>query len=218
MSNTKINKSTKDLISSLCEEHEGVKCLACPIKRAIGIFSLIVLYNLIVVSFFDTMRHDVSEFLYDPSILYEIVLIIVMGMAATLSASYLMVPDMKGQKWLLSVPTTLLGAFSIWMIISFMDQGYKSDELHILGRCLFDGVIYASLPAFFIVYIVRRGASVHQWWLTAMSVLSVACMGWVSLRFVCSVDNATHIFIDHIFPFTIIGLVLALLSKRLFSW
>ncbi|MGB1076705.1 MAG: NrsF family protein [Bdellovibrionales bacterium] len=211
-------KKTEELISNLCEDHHKVKTMGCAYKRALYIMATIVIYNVLIIKFFDVVRHDISDVMHSATMLYELIIAFSIGASAVLAMSLLMIPDMKGHKWFLSVPTTISLTFLLWMSVNFFQQGYNMEHVHPGGPCFVDGILYAGLPTFIAVVIARRGATAHRIWLTVMAALSASSIGWISLRFVCALDSASHVFVDHVLPFALIGILLGVLSKRLFSW
>jgi len=213
----KENETVDDLVSQLCADHKEIKPLGCALKRSFVLIFSIIAYNLIAIQF-DNVRHNIDVLLSNEFFFFELILVLSIGIMATIASSYLMIPDMKRQKWLLTVPVVLLGVFLLWILTSFLGQGYESEYIGINQTCFLDGVIYATFPTLLMILIVRRGASTHRNWQTLMATLSAIPFGWISLRFVCTVDNASHIFIDHVFPFVLIGIGLSMFSRKLFSW
>jgi hypothetical protein len=211
-------KETTDLISSLCENHSDVKTMSSPFLRAFVIFTVVILYNVIGVYFFDTMRSDMGMLISNPYMIFEMLLVVTIGICAVIAMSLLMLPDMKGQKWFLAVPTTLSIVFLLWVSIRFLDEGYIPHHTDMSGMCFKCGLLYAGVPTFLVVAFARQGASTHRIWLTVMATLTAVSVAWVSLRFVCSMDSAIHVFVDHMLPFTVIGCVFGMFSRRLFSW
>lgn len=210
---------TKDLITNLCDEHNRVAPSMNPFKRAFLAFSVIVLYNITMVHFFDTLRPNLDILVSDPYMIFEILMAVIIGITSVVAMSLLMVPDVKGHKWFLAVPTTLSFVFLLWIGISFLEEGYASEySKGISTLCFQDGLVYAGLPTFLVVFLARRGASAHSLWLSMTATLSVISIAWISLRFICSMDSALHIFVDHMLPFALIGFVLGIFSRRLFSW
>ncbi len=211
------NETTQDLVNSLCATHNGTVPLCCPYRRAAAMLSLIVLYNVIVLKL-DTYRPDLNFAVTNQALIFEIILAGVIAVASAVTTALLMVPNMYERKWMLPVSLMLLFTFGLWIVASFYVQNYEHYTIHFMGECFKDGIIYTSLPTFVVVLLTRNGACTHRYLMTLFSTVTVASVGWISLRFICTVDNASHIFIDHMLPFTVIGVVLGLFSKKLFSW
>lgn len=210
-------ETTKQLISRLCNEHSEVKCLGCPYKRAVTMILIVFIYNAVMV-LLDTMRGDMNQIMTSTTFLFEISLSLLISITTFIAISLMMIPDMAGKKWFLTIPMTLLGVFLMWMGTSFFDQGHIQEHVFPNSGCFKDGILYALLPIAIVIWKLKNGATTHSSWTIFLSIISVTFVGWISLRLVCQLDTPSHIFINHFLPFVAVGAATGLFARKYFSW
>lgn len=141
-----------------------------------------------------------------------------LAISAVLASSWLCVPDMRGQKWLLSVPVTLLSVFSFWYVL-LLAQGTGTYEFRPgFGACTGDGILFGSLPVLALIFLTRKGATTRPYWMGFMNTLSVGALGLTMLRFTCGGDAPLHIAFYHFLPFIVLGILLGMLARRIYDW
>ena len=139
------------------------------------------------------------------------------GLSAALCAAFLCVPDMRGQKWLISVPFTFLAVFLLWIGLRSWVEGVDMPAIH-MGHCMSDGFWMAGIPAAIMVFLSTRGATTRPYLSALMVTLAITAFGYIGLRATCMMDTVGHATIYHLIPFTVFGAVLGLIARRLYKW
>lgn len=211
-----MNKKTDDLIENLSAELKPVKCLCHPLLRFAPAVIIGAIYLAIVVHVLG-MRPDMPEKYQDLHFLFEVGLMLLVSVSSALSAIWLSIPDARGLRWLGAVPLSLFAAFVLWSGL----RAYTEGEFHLewqWGHCLESAMLMTAVPAAAMVMLMRRGATTQPFMMALMIILAVTGIGYVGLRFTCMMDTVAHTAHYHLLPFTVLGVLLGLLAKRLFRW
>lgn len=208
--------SADTVIDNLCEELKPCKRLAHPLLRALPWALMAALYVAAVVNFLGP-RPDVAAKLQDSAFLMDIGLMSAVSLSAALAAAWLCVPDMRGARWIVAVPLTLLAVFFFWCGIIVHLDGFSVPEMH-WDHCFSDAMLMGAVPAAAIIFLVRRGATTRPFMSAAMSVLSVAGLGYVGLRFTCVLDSIGHAGLYHLLPFVAFGVAMGAAARFVFRW
>ncbi len=205
-----------DVIDGLSGDLQPVSVMRHPLSRALPSAMLCALY-VFVVSFAIGFRADISDKFDEPLFVTEVLLSVFIAVSAAMASSWLCVPDMRGQKWLLAAPAVLFACMSlIYMNMTFA-QGYEVPHLE-WHRCVYQGFYMVGLPLLAVLVMSRKGRTTHPFWMSLNNTLSVSMMGWVGLRFTCAADDVDHIFTYHFFPFVVVGFLLLLFARRIYRW
>lgn len=210
------DKSVDDLIGSLTDELQPVKPMAHPLLRGIPFLAVIILYGAFIVHSIG-LRGDISSIIHEMYFVFEVgisALIMLFGMVAS---AFLCIPDMRGQKWAIPVAFTLSGVLILWTIDRGIVEGF-APELFSWHHCLYDGSIMGFIPAAAVVFLSLGGKTTRPMMMAAMNVLAVTAMGYIGLRFTCSMDNIEHAFLFHLTPFALLAFVLGVGARRLYNW
>lgn len=212
-----INKTT-----SLIEELEGAPPastpLAHPVHRVLPWVGFVLLYMGSVAFFVTGFRDDLEIKLQDTLFLFETGLTLMLAISALLASAWLCVPDMRGQKWILSVPLTFLSVFAFWYTVLLI-QGTEAYEFRPgFGACTGDGILFGSLPVLALIFLTRKGATTRPYLMGFMNTLAVGALGLTMLRFTCGGDAALHIAFYHFLPFIVLGILLGMLARRIYHW
>lgn len=210
----------ESLIADLGQDLKPVKPMRHPLVHMLPILVLVPLYVL-VAAYVMGLRGDAQNFLRDNQIFrLEAFFALAAYMSAIFAVGWLSVPDMRGQKWIVFLPWAFLAGFVCVMIYRAVTENGDIPHLdHFWSRCLIDACIFGFIPAAGIAWWVRKGgAPTHIGLLATTVMLCVSSLGWVGLRFTCSVDNVGHSYFVHFMPFVISGIVFITLAKRIFRW
>ncbi len=214
MSITKQN--TADLISSLSDDLTEVKVVAHPLKKLAIWMVLSVVYVVLSVMYLGA-RSDLSVKIQDPVYVFELFHVFTIAISAAVCSLWLCIPDMRGQKWMLSVPLSLFGAFFVWILLRTTMDLNKTFELH-WGHCHTDSIIFGIIPAVAMLVFSMRGKTTHPNLIAFMSSLSVGALGYMALRVTCGSDDIGHLCSHHILPYFLFGIVIAVCAKRIYRW
>lgn len=204
------------LIDGLADDLKPMKRMGCAIRRALPylIFSVIYLGALV---HFVGIRGDIDEKITDTAFLLENTLMGLALISAAFCSSFLCVPDMRGQKWLIALPITSVSIFALWSIIRAWSEGLHMPHLHI-DHCMGEGLFMASIPLSMVVFMMRTGATTQPRLSALMNVIYAGGLAYVGLRLTCSMDTVGHATVSHLIPYLIIGAILGLSARKLYKW
>ncbi len=208
--------TTETLIDNLTEELKPRKKLAHPLARALPWMMVAMAYVAGIVNYLG-VRPDFAAMLQDSIFLMDTGLMAAVSISAALSAAWLCVPDMRGVKWLVAVPFTLLATFFAWCAIVSHVDGFSMPDMH-WDHCFNDAMMMGFLPAAAIMFLTLRGATTKPLTMSLMSVLSVAGLGYVGLRFTCMMDTIGHAGMYHLLPFVVFGALLGAAARFVYRW
>jgi len=213
---TRVANKTNNIIDDLAAELKPVKVLRHPFMRAFPWLVFTVLYILLGI-FLLGVRGDFISKLNDSSYIFEMSLVLVMSISATMCSLWMCVPDMRGQKWLVATSLTLISVVLAWIItqaVMNMDHvpfGYWS-------HCFSDAVFFGLLPAASIVFISMKGSTTQPYLMILMNVIAVSGLGYIGLRITCASDDIGHICVFHILPYIALGAFIGMIGRRFYRW
>lgn len=205
-----------DLINNLTQEAKPVKCLKKPLYRIIPWIAAAILYSA-CAAYFIGMRHDATTIIKDPSFIFEILLVIYIGVSAALASAYLAVPDMCQKKWLVTTNLTATGIFAVWCVIKWYGEGMFIPHVD-FGHCMTEGAFMAILPVAILIFMMKQGMTTHPILMGYMNVISITAIGYVALRFTCSADSISHGTISHLLPYVLLGAAMGIIARKLYKW
>ncbi len=209
-------KNIEDLVTSLSNELKEIKVLQRPMLRALP-WSLYGVLYIVIAIYFLGLRNDFTLKLTDPLYIYELINILAISITATFCSVWLCVPDMRGQKWLIAVPTTLFISFLFWVSLRSMMETFNTPEME-WHHCHLKSVIFGVIPAFAIWILATKGRTTHPNVMIFMNVLAVGGLGYLGLRLTCGSDDIAHLCFTHLLPYIVFGLIAALIGKRIYRW
>lgn len=212
-----MTKKTENLIEELSGKLEPVKPLAHPLWRMLPLIIVSLLYLTAIIIMLGPRKDWALMMFGDLSFAFEFTLSMSIFISSALALGWLSIPDMRGQTWIKAVPITLLSVFAVWASLRLAHEGMDGFHLHV-GHCTLDGLFMILLPVIILVLSQRKGASTQPGWSGFMTILSFSALGWAGLRFTCGADNFAHAFVMHFIPFLATGILIGLLTKRIFRW
>ncbi len=210
------DQSTETLIDNLTEELSPMRRLVHPSLRALPWVALAMAYVAGVVNYLG-LRPDLFAQFENSTFLFETGLMFFITLTAVLASAFLCVPDMRGRKWLVSVPSTLFLAFLLWTITRSFTEGIHMPAIH-WDHCFQDRALMGFVPAVAIMFLGTRGATTRPRMMALMNILAVGALGYIGLRFTCSLDTVGHAALYHLFPFIVFGSALGFAARRIYRW
>lgn len=207
----------KKTIECLCD---GLQ----PRRRCIKPMWRWLLWLLIVVSYTSAVavtigfRENILESMQKPTFIFELVLAFSIGISSSLMAFWFSIPDCEKYKQYIAIPLTLLSVQAFWMLDLAFFEGLGDFRENWFSNCWMNTLIHTALPAFAVIILVKRGATVYPCLLAIFAVIAVSEFGWVGMRLVCPRDNVGEAYILNFLPFVIIGILAGFAAKRLFKW
>lgn len=210
-----IEKGYNQLIDKLAGNVGAVKPLSSPFKRAAFWFLAMLVYMGVVTQALGIAR-PLSAFESNAILLFDIALMFVLAFAAALASAFLCIPDIAGRKDCLIIPLTLLAVFIAWS--GFQVFGRQNGLHSYPTNCYIDALALGSIPAAMMMYMSRNGASTRPYMSALMNILSVTGLAYIGLRFTCTIDSVSHIYIYHLLPFIIIGAIIGAGARYIYRW
>lgn len=207
---------TKNLIDSLASDLEEVRCARHPLKSALPWFVFAVIYITLAIVVLG-IRDDFLLKIYDSSYVFEIGLILAMSASATFCSLFLCFPDMRGHKWMLSVPFCLFLVLLFWIAVQLGLDVVNIPRFYWSG-CINEAVIYGLIPAATLVLLASRGKTTHPKLMSFMNTIAIGGLGYLALRITCSVDEIGHIMVHHFLPYVLIGFIIAVAGIKIYRW
>ena len=204
------------LINSLCDELKPVKKAKHPLFYALPWLLVAAVFSFYAVKYVG-IRHDVVERLTDTVFLFETIVVASLAISAAISSAYLMIPDMRGKRWLLPVSLTLAIVFLIWNIVKTFAEGLHMPHLN-FDHCMQEGLFMAFVPMMAFIFFMRGGATTRPIMMGMMNILAGASIAYIGLRFTCSMDTVGHSTIMHLVPYIVVGSGIGLIARRLYKW
>ena len=168
------------------------------------------------VSYFG-MRHDIMQRLGETEFLFEMILVVAMGLSAMVCTFFMRIPDMRGAGWLIPIPLTLLAMFSTFLLVRVITADMPMPEFH-FHHCMAYGLLIAIAPGIFMFLMVMKGCTTRPYTMALMNGLALASVAYLTLRLTCPGDNIGHVLYTHIFPFILVGIIFGFLARRLYRW
>ncbi|MGB0718921.1 MAG: NrsF family protein [Bdellovibrionales bacterium] len=209
-------KSIDDLIGNLTQDLKPVKPMPCPVMRILPWIIATSVYVFILV-YLTGVRHDAIAALGKPVFLFEIGLMAYIAISAAIASSFLSVPDMKGQQWVLTSSLTAFGVFMGWTVIRMFTEGFQTPQMH-MDHCMGEGVFMAIIPVAALIFYMKRGCTTRPVMTAFMNVLAITGIGYIGLRFTCSMDVVEHATITHLLPYVVLGTLCGVLARRVYKW
>lgn len=205
------------LISSLSDDLGEVKKTTHPLMYMVPWIAIASFFAVLVVKDVVGIRNDVLIKLHEPTFLFDIMIIGALGIFAAISSAYLMVPDMRGKKWLIPVTFTIAIIFVLWTLVKILTEGLHMPQF-MIDHCMEEGLFMAFIPMTALIFFVRGGATTHPYLMALMNVFSSASIAYIGLRFTCPMDTVGHSTVMHLVPYITVGALLGFGARRLYKW
>ncbi len=183
-----------------------------------AVWAVLAIVYAVFVEWSEGFRYDVSGKIKDPVFLFEVIVPALIGISAASASSYMMIPDMRGKKWLIPVTLTMVGLFLLWCILKWMTHEHFQIPPMKMGHCMQEGMFIAVVPLMVLIFVLRTGATTRPILMGLMNVLSVTSIGYIALRFNCSMDSFGHAALYHLMPYVLIGLLIGVAARKLYKW
>ncbi len=209
-------KNMDDLIEGLSNDLCKIKKMPHPLKRAIPWFTLAIAYVFFTLWIFG-VRDNAQAFFTNQYNIFELFLMGTMFICSTFCSIWLCVPDMRGQKWMLSVPVALFALFCVWISLKMVFEPHDLLTMR-WHSCITEGIVFGAIPAIFLAFITISGKTTRPIWLAFMNALAVGSLGYIALRITCGSDDIGHILSFHIMPYVIVGFIISVLGRYIYKW
>lgn len=217
MSKKNTNDNIPDIVSQLTAQLEPCKPLAHPFMRMLPWVLAAALYVFVLSVFVIGLRDD-----WYAMLMHDINFQIDMGLAFFLFISsgfvlgWVNLPDMRQQEWVMIIPIVALVLFLGNVVYRFvtMDAGEPIFDM----MCFPKSAALTIVPLGYLIAILRNGCSSCHRLSAFFSILAVSSLGWIGLRMTSMNDHVTQSFFIEFVPFILLGMLIGILSGKLFRW
>lgn len=206
----------ESMIESLSADLQPLKRSTHPVWRAL-LWALVVIGYVGIVLLIVGVRHDLTEQISNPNFIYEIMTVAMIGFASACASVWLCVPDVRGNGWIVAVPTALAANFMLWMMTMGADDLSHFDHAH-WNHCFAEGLFMAGIPAMVIAVLSMRGNTTHPYKMAAMNTIAGASVASIGLRFSCGIDSMDHAILYHVLPFVLVGALIGVFARKIYRW
>tara|TARA_R110001592_G_scaffold16881_9_gene71593 strand:- start:17890 stop:18534 length:645 start_codon:yes stop_codon:yes gene_type:complete len=207
---------TDKLIASLSEELVEVKPMPHPLKRILPWLVFATAYISIAVALIG-LRHDIIDRFADSTYVFEVLLVIGMSMSAAFCSSWLCTPDIRGQNWIVAIPLSLVAVFATLLLTRASLEHYDFPITH-WHLCYIGTAVFGFIPAVTIGYLSKKGKTTHPCLMAMMNIISIGGLGYLALRISCASEDFGHIFVYHVMPYALVGVLITLVASRIYRW
>ena len=210
---------TEDLIKSLAADAPK-KSLGTPLRSSLFLGAVLLVYA-IAAQCLPGMRADIGTQLLNPLFSIEIVLLVALVMAGTVSSILSMYPDAYQYAFILKLPFIVFGALVFFMFSQLLfipgmaDRGHLDMAGLVCTKCI---AWITIIPAFIIFFILKRGASVRPWSAGFYAVVTSAGIGCLVIRLEEVNNSLSHMMMWHYLPTLCLALVGASLGRLILKW
>lgn len=187
-----------------------------PFTRLLPFVLFVVAYLSFTVGYIG-VRPDFAEKLTQFHYVFELVLILSMSISSAFASAWLCVPDMRQQKWMLSVSLTLFATFVTWTFLRAVIDSYIMPHLH-WHTCYTLSILFGAIPALFIFLLSMKGKTTQPMMLSAMNALAIGGAGYIALRLICQADDIGHLCVFHIVPYILFAFIASVVGRRIYRW
>ena len=203
------------LIDNLCNDLKPKRPLWHP-SCCMGtwVIAALIVVGMVIVAL--GLRPDIKQVLGSADFMFEMALMFIVAVSALCATFWLRIPDMRGQGWILPVPSRVFGIYCVWAVIGAIESARMPPmDIH---HCMIEGIYITAVPAVLMFLTVTKGCTTRPIMMAVMNGLAMTAIGYIALRLTCMSDDLGHIIFTHLMPFFIIGGVIGLLARRIYKW
>ena len=213
---------TDQLIESLAHETKPVTPMRSPVKLALRLGAVLLLYAL-VTGYVLGLRPDLAMQLQRPFYLMEILLLAAISLSSLWACVHLAFPDQYQRRIVTQLPILAFGGLSIILAV----QGFLPHDVRMVipspetahgMECTLCIASVAIIPSALVLMFLRQGASVHPRAAGAYAVLAAAGIGCLMLRLSEANDSLAHLITWHYLPTLLFAIVGTGIGKWLLKW
>ncbi len=211
-----MSMNTDNLINSLASDLQEVKPACHPFKKALPWFSFGLLYVCFAVAVLG-IRPDFVERISNDVYLLELMIVFLMSLSAAFCSLWLGVPDMRGQRWMLAVPFSMLSLLVFWLLAKTILYLEAIPAMYWSG-CIGEALIFGVIPAVTLVFLASRGKTTKPQLMSVVNTIAVGGLGYLGLRITCPVEEIGHLMFHHFLPYVFIGGVIFVAGIKIYRW
>lgn len=205
------------LVTELAEDAAAVKPAPHPYLlgvRWMGAAAIYLAVSLAVSGIRPDMEHAFAQPLY----IAEIVALLLIFIATSISAALLAFPDLHQKRGLVFAPAWMFVLFLLVPLLAWRaDSPPPPLPVHSF-ECTLSITLVSLFPAAWTFYAMRKYASTHYYWAGSIALLSAFSVGALWLRLHEVNDSILHVVEWHYLPMIAAGMLGLWLGKVLLKW
>ncbi|MAY99650.1 MAG: hypothetical protein CMH32_03890 [Micavibrio sp.] len=213
----KENKGPEDLISKLSGDLEPCEPLKHPLKRMAPWVIIASLYVALVAFFGIGVRPDIWDMLiHNHRFQLDIGLATMIYLSSGFVLGWVNLPDMRQQPWVVAIPVVFLVLFIGNILFRLFTENLANPNYDMI--CFPHSVYLTVIPLGYLIFLIRKGCPACHKKSALFATIAISAIGWIGLRFTSPIDHMVHIFFVQFLPFIALGILLGILSAKLFRW
>lgn len=206
-----------DLIATLAKDAKPVKVAPHPYRLSMKLLAMAGMY-LIVSILFSGFRLDMMMKLHQPLFIAELIVLLAIFVATSLSAALLSFPDLHQIRLMAFAPLLTFTMLVAVMVLAWQAD-YPASPLPVHSiECTLSITLCSLLPAAWTFFEMRKFASTHYHLAGSIAMLSAFSVGALWLRLHETTDSIAHVVEWHYLPMLAIGLLGWWLGGRWLKW
>lgn len=206
-----------DLIGKLAQDAAAVKPAQHPYILSLKWMGWAAAYLMLSLALFG-LRPDVMLKLHEPWFAAEIVALLGILVATSVSAALLAFPDLHQKRGVAFAPIAMFALFLLVILFAWNADNPPAPLPPHSYECTLCIMLVALLPAAWILYSIRKFASTHYHWAGSIALLSAFSIGALWLRLHEINDSIMHVVEWHYLPMIASGMVGLWLGKKFLKW
>ncbi|MEQ1556602.1 MAG: DUF1109 domain-containing protein [Gallionella sp.] len=163
-------------------------------------------------------RPDLAARLHNVEFVAEIVLLLTLVLASSVSAALLAFPDAYQKPRWTKLPLAFMVAFMLLLVLAYLaDNPPAPQPLH-SWQCTMAIVMVAIIPGAWTLWVMRRFAAIQRGMAGSVAVLFAFSVSALWLRLHELNDSISHVIYWHYLPMLIFAIVGWWLGKRVLRW
>lgn len=210
-------KDIEQLVTELADEATLVKSVSNPYLLSLKLIGAAILYLAVSLAV-SGLRSDWNLAVNRPWFVAEIVTLLLIFFAASLSTALLSFPDLYQRRGLAFAPLWMFALFLVVILFAWhADIPPAALPAHSI-ECTTCIVLMALLPIAWTFYFMRQYASTHYRWAGSIAMLSAFSVGALWLRLQEFNDSIAHVVEWHYLPMLAFALAGLWMGKWLLKW
>lgn len=209
--------NVEELIEQLVQEKVVVKPAPHPYMLSLKWMLMAVAYLAVSLAV-SGLRPDLADKFYQPWFVAEIVALICIFAATSLSAALLSFPDIHQMRRLAFAPVIALALLVLVMFLAWQNDNPPAPLPIHSFECTVSITVLALLPVVWAFLEMRQFASTHYRWAGSIALLFAFSVGALWLRLHEVNDSIMHVVEWHYLPMIVFGIVGWWLGKKILRW
>lgn len=210
-------KDFDQLVAELAEDAATIKPAPHPYLLSLKWIIAATVY-LVISLLLSGLRPDLAQAFQQPWFIAEIVVLLLIFIASSISAALLAFPDLHQKRGLALAPWWIFALFVLVMMFAWRADSPPALLPEHSFQCTICIILLALLPAAWMFFAMRKIASTHYQWAGSIAVLSAFSVGALWLRLHEANNSIVHVAQWHYLPMLAFGIIGLWLGKLLLKW